>query len=38
MPGGVDVAIAIQPGTGIPSMEVVKDEGKIISVSGDQIN
>lgn len=36
MPGGVDAAISIQPNTSIASMEVVKDGGKIISISGDQ--
>ncbi len=36
MPGGVDAAIAIQPNTSMLSMKVVKDGGKIISVSGDQ--
>lgn len=35
-PNGVDVAIAIQPNTSLSSMKVVKDGGKIISVSGDQ--
>lgn len=33
--GGVTAALAIQPGTGIESIEVVKDGGKIITVSGD---
>lgn len=36
MPGGVDASIAIQPNTSISSMKVVKDGGKVISVSGDQ--
>lgn len=36
MPGGVDAAIAIQPNTSIESMKVVRDGGKVISVSGDQ--
>lgn len=36
MPKGVDAAIAIQPNTSLSSMKVVKDGGKIISVSGDQ--
>lgn len=36
MPGGVDAAIAIQPNTSMSSMKVVKDGGKVISVSGDQ--
>ena len=35
-PGGVDAAIAIQPETSIDSMKVVKDGGKIISVSGEK--
>lgn len=35
-PEGVDAVIAIQPNTSILSMEVIKDGGKIISVSGDQ--
>lgn len=33
--GGVSAALAIQPGTGIESIEVVKDGGKLITVSGD---
>lgn len=33
--GGVDAALAIQPGTGNKSIEVVKDSGKLITVSGD---
>lgn len=35
-PNEVDAAIAIQPNTSIDSMKVVKDGGKIISVSEDQ--
>ena len=35
-PEGVDAAIAIQPATSEESMKVVKDGGKIISVSGDE--
>jgi len=35
MPGGVDAALAIQPGTGQDSLDVVKDGGKVITVSGD---
>lgn len=35
LPNGVDAAIAIPPGTSISSMKVLKDDGKIISVSGD---
>ena len=33
--GGVDVALAIQPGTGITSIQVVKEAGRLITVSGD---
>lgn len=33
--GGVDAALAIQPGTGIDGIEVVKDNGELITVSGD---
>lgn len=36
-PGGVDAALAIQPGTGADSMDVVKIGGKVITVSGDQV-
>jgi NADPH:quinone reductase-like Zn-dependent oxidoreductase len=32
--GGVTAALAIQPGTGIDSIEVVKDDGLLITVSG----
>lgn len=35
-PGGVSAALAIQPGTVDDSMDVVKDGGKVITVSGDQ--
>lgn len=35
-PNGVDAAIAIQPKTAISSMKVVKNGGKIISVSGEK--
>ncbi len=35
-PKGVDAGIAIQPATSEESMKVVKDGGKIISVSGDE--
>ncbi|WJY26311.1 NADP-dependent oxidoreductase [Sporosarcina trichiuri] len=35
-PGGVDAAIAIQPGTGTDSMHVVKDGGTVITISGDR--
>lgn len=37
MPNGVDAAIAIQPGTGTESMHVGKDEGTVITISGDRI-
>lgn len=36
MPGGVDTVMAIQPNTALPSIEVLKDGGRIVSVSGDQ--
>lgn len=36
--GGVNAALAIQPGTGIDSIKVVKDGGKLITVSGDSAN
>lgn len=36
-PNGVDAALAIQPGTGQDSMDVVKDGGKVVSVSFDQM-
>ena len=32
---GVDTALAIQPGTGSPSIKAVKNEGLLITVSGD---
>jgi NADPH:quinone reductase-like Zn-dependent oxidoreductase len=35
-PGGVSAALAIQPGTIEDSMDVVRDGGKVIAVSGDQ--
>jgi NADPH:quinone reductase-like Zn-dependent oxidoreductase len=35
MPGGMDAALAIQPGTGQDSVDVVKDGGKVVTVSGD---
>jgi len=35
--GGVDAALAIQPGTGIGCLDVVKDGGKVVTVSGDQL-
>lgn len=33
--GGVDTALAIQPGTGSDSIKVVKNDGLLITVSGD---
>lgn len=33
--GGVDIAVAIQPGTGADSIRAVKDGGVLITVSGD---
>lgn len=36
-PGGVDAAMAIQPKTSEESMKVLKKDGKIVSISGDQI-
>lgn len=36
-PGGVDVALAIQPKTGQDSLDVVRDNGKVITVSGDSV-
>lgn len=33
--GGVDAALAIQPGTGVASQTVVRDDGKVATVSGD---
>lgn len=37
-PGGVDAALAIQPDTGMMSMEVVKDSGVVVPVSEYQLN
>lgn len=34
-PGGVDAALAIQPGTAQPSLGVVRDAGHVVTVSGD---
>lgn len=34
-PGGVDAALAIQPGTPGPSQDVVRDGGHLVTVSGD---
>lgn len=36
-PGGVSAALAIQPDTAAGSMQVVRDAGKVITVSGDKI-
>lgn len=37
-PGGVDAALAIQPDTGMTSMEVVKNSGVVVPVSDYQLN
>jgi NADPH:quinone reductase-like Zn-dependent oxidoreductase len=34
-PDGVDAALAIQPGTGVPSQFVVRERGHVVTVSGD---
>ncbi|MCD6728164.1 MAG: NADP-dependent oxidoreductase [Solirubrobacteraceae bacterium] len=34
-PGGVDAALAIQPGTGASSQFVVREDGHVVTVSGD---
>lgn len=36
-PDGVDAALAIQPGTADDCLDIVKDGGKVITVSGDQV-
>lgn len=36
-PGGVDAALAIQPGTGAGCMRVVRGGGRVVIVSGDQL-
>ncbi len=36
-PDGVDAAMAIQPNTGSDSMAVLKEGGRIVAVSGDQL-
>ncbi len=36
-PGGVAAALAIQPGTGTTSLQVVRDGGKVVTISGDQV-
>lgn len=38
MPRGVDAALAIQPGTGVGCLHVVRDGGKVVTVSGDQLS
>ncbi|OXL27050.1 NADP-dependent oxidoreductase [Psychrobacter sp. DAB_AL32B] len=37
LPNGVDIALAIQPNTAKDSMDVVKNSGTVITVSGDSI-
>jgi NADPH:quinone reductase-like Zn-dependent oxidoreductase len=37
MPEGVDAALAIQPGTGQASLPVVRNGGKVVTISGDQV-
>lgn len=37
MPGGVDAALAIQPGTGQTSQAAVRDGGRVVTVSGDRV-
>lgn len=37
MPGGVDGALAIQPGTGQTSLPAVRDGGQVVTISGDQV-
>jgi len=37
MPEGVDAALAIQPGTGIGCLQAVRDGGRLVTVSGDQV-
>ena len=36
-PGGVDAAVAIQPNTTADSARVVKDDGTVVTVSGDRV-
>ncbi|WP_047863728.1 NADP-dependent oxidoreductase [Rubrobacter aplysinae] len=38
MPEGVGAALAIQPATGVTSMQVVRDGGKVVTISGDQVS
>lgn len=35
MPDGVDAVVAVQPGTSIQSMPVLKDAGALVTISGD---
>lgn len=35
--GGVDAALAIQPGTGQSSQDAVRDGGRVVTISGDQV-
>lgn len=37
MPGGVDAAVAVQPGTAADSLSVVRDDGALITISGDRL-
>lgn len=37
-PGGVDAALAIQPATTATSVDVVKDGGTVVTVSGEQVH
>ena len=37
MPGGVDAALAIQRGTGQTSLAAVRDGGRVVTISGDQV-
>lgn len=36
-PGGVDAAMAVQPGTGGDSLGVVRDGGRLVTISGDRV-
>ncbi|WP_343318452.1 NADP-dependent oxidoreductase [Arthrobacter sp. TMP15] len=36
-PGGVDAAVAVQPGTSSDSLPVVKDYGALVTISGDEL-
>lgn len=38
MPGGVDAAMAVQPGTSVDAMRVVRDGGHVITISGDTVS